>query len=73
MPDLAAMSDTARRIQQKFHLPGFAFGVDGCQVRFEEAPRRIPANKTKQMFWCRKQAYSINVQVIYLFSHFYQC
>ena len=64
MPHSDQMQETAQRMLEKFQLPRFAFAVDRMQVRFTEAPRKIPANKTKQMFWCRKQFYAINAQVV---------
>ena len=64
LPDVNQMEETAQRMFDKFKLPRFAMAVDGMQVRFNEAPRKIPANKTKQQFWCRKQFYSINTQVV---------
>jgi hypothetical protein len=33
---------TARRLQAAYHLKGFAIGVDGTVVKFEEASRDIP-------------------------------
>ena len=64
MPDSNTMQETAERMQDKFNLPRFAFAVDGCQVQFTNAPRKLPPNKVAQQFWCRKQFYSINVQVV---------
>ena len=64
MPNVDQMQDTAQRMQEKFKLPRFAYAVDGVQMRFPDAPRNIPANKTTQMFWCRKQFYAINTQVV---------
>ena len=64
MPNADTMQKTAERMQDKFSLPRFAFAVDGCQVRFTNAPRKLPANKVAQMFWCRKQFYALNVQVV---------
>ena len=64
MPDGDTMQSTAERMQDKFHLPRFAFAVDGCQVKFTSAPRKLPPNMFAQSFWCRKQYYSINVQLI---------
>ena len=63
MPDSDTMLRTAEQMQERFKLPRFAFAVDGCQVKFTCAPRGLPENKVPQMFWCRKQCYSINVQV----------
>ena len=62
MPDVDTMQDTAQRMFEKYKLPRFAFAVDGVQMRFPDAPRNIPANKTQQMFWCRKQFYALNCQ-----------
>ena len=62
MPDSDTMQNTAERMQEKFQLPRFA--VDGCQVKFSSAPRKLPPNKVAQQFWCRKQFHSINVQVV---------
>ena len=64
MPDNEEMEDTSDRMLEKYKLPRFAYAVDGCHCVFTEAPRRIPENKTTQMFWSRKQCYSINVQVV---------
>ena len=33
-------------------------------MRFTEAPRGIPEDKVQQMFWCRRQFFSLNVQVV---------
>jgi hypothetical protein len=64
MPNVDKMLDTAQRMYDKFKLPRFAYAVDGVQMRFSDAPRKIPENKTTQMFWCRKQYYAINTQVV---------
>lgn len=41
MPNEAEMEETAERMYDQFHLPNFAFGVDGMQCCFEEAPRGL--------------------------------
>ena len=64
MPSVDEMLSTAERMHDRFKLPRLAYAVDGMQVRFSDAPRGIPDNKTAQMFWCRKQFYSINTQVV---------
>ena len=64
MPGVDEMLSTAERMQERFKLPRLAYAVDGMQVRFSDAPRGIPANKTAQQFWCRKQYYSINAQIV---------
>ena len=63
MPNADEMQKTAERMYERFRLPRLAFAVDGMHVRFPEAPRGLPPNKTAQQFWCRKQFYSINTQV----------
>ena len=64
MPNENTMHKTSERMQTKFHLPRLAMAVDGCQVVFTSAPRKLPANKVAQMFWCRKQEYALNVQLV---------
>ena len=65
MPTESEMRATAERMERKFHLPRFAYGVDGMQVPFEGKPRGIPedAGMVAQDFWNRKYDYSINCQV----------
>ena len=58
------MLATSQTILDRFKLPRFALAVDGVQMRFNEAPRKIPGNKNPQLFWCRKQFFSINCQVV---------
>ena len=65
MPTNSEMDDTSQRNLERSKLPRFALGVDGVMIRFEEAPRRIPPDKHQQLFWCRKQFYTINAMVIY--------
>ena len=64
MPNAEEMSKTSERMYERFKLPGFALAVDGMHVRFVEAPRGIPDHIPKQTFWCRKQYFSINVQLV---------
>lgn len=64
MPTYDQMADTSERMLEKFHLPRFAMAVDGMMARFCEAPRRLPPHKHAQQFWCRKQFYAVNVQVV---------
>ncbi len=44
MPTNEEAEATARRLEAIYHLPGFAFGVDGTVVKFEDTPREIPDN-----------------------------
>jgi hypothetical protein len=64
MPSNEEMRDTAQRILEKFDLPRFAFAIDGMMVVFDGAPRHLPPGIALQKFWCRKQFYAINCQVI---------
>ena len=49
---------------EKYHLPRFAYAVDGMMTAFVEKPRRIPAHIPYQRYWSRKQHFAINVQVV---------
>lgn len=42
LPTFAEMEETARRMEEKFYLPGFALGLDGMFVRFDGAVKDIP-------------------------------
>jgi hypothetical protein len=64
MPTNREMAATAQRLERRFHLPGFAFGVDGVVVKFEEAPRAIPEGTVKQDFWHHKNCHALNVQIV---------
>ena len=72
MPTLNEMRDTAEYCRGRYHLPGFAFAVDGTHFRFEEKPRGVPGEvpgshaDCRQGFWNRKHDYSVNCQVIFL-------
>jgi hypothetical protein len=66
MPTEEEMAATAERMRDKYHLPRFAFGVDGMFVRFDGAPRTIPRGPgypNRQNFWTRKQFPGINCMV----------
>ena len=64
MPSREEMAETSSMMEERFHLPNFAMAVDGMMVRFSEAPRGLPPGKHKQIFWCRKQFYALNCQVV---------
>lgn len=64
LPSHRQMRETADRMEEKFHLPNFAFAVDGMMVRFDEAPRGLPPNRHAQQYWCRKQYHAINAQIV---------
>ena len=64
MPDIQEMGDTSERMFQRFGLPSLSMAVDGMMARFEEAPKKLPPGKYQQLYWCRKQFYAINCQVV---------
>jgi hypothetical protein len=66
MPSEEEMEATAGRMMDRFHLPRFALAVDGMMVKFDNAPRDIPAaaNLVPQDFNCRKNFYAFNCQVV---------
>lgn len=64
MPDIQEMEETSQKMLERFGLPRFAMAVDGMMARFEEAPRKLPEGKHQQQYWCRKQFFAINCQVI---------
>ena len=64
MPSIREMENTADKMWHRFHLPRFALAVDGVMLRFQDAPRNLPAGKHQQQYWCRKQFYAINTQVV---------
>lgn len=63
-PTNQELMETAQRLEERFNLPRFSFGVDGVVVKFDGAPRVIPAGTVLQDFWNRKMCYCINVQII---------
>ena len=64
MPTDEEAAATARRLEDRFHLPGFAFGVDGVAMLYEDKPRVIPPGTVAQDYWNRKMTYAINVQIV---------
>jgi hypothetical protein len=67
LPTDREMEATARQMFAKYHLPGFAYAVDGTFVRFDGAPRGIPhgpGQANRQNFFTRKLFYGINAMVI---------
>ncbi len=58
------MQATAQRMEEKYHLPRFAYAVDGVVVRFDGKPRGIPPGNVAQNYWNRKNCYAINCQII---------
>ena len=64
MPTVEEMRATATRMEEAYHLPGFAYGIDGMHVLFDHAPRGIPVGPgypSLQNFFGRKMHWCINV------------
>ena len=64
LPSPEEMRMTADEMFDRFKLPNFGVAIDGIHMKFAQAPQGIPADHTQQHYWCRKQFYSINCQVI---------
>ena len=64
MPTIQQLQSTAQNMENRYRLPNFGWAIDGCHVLFEEKPRDLPNGVNPQDFWCRKQNYSINTQII---------
>ena len=68
MPSFQQCGETAQRMLDKFHLPGFAYGVDSVAMKFDASPRNIPENTAQQDFLsCKKTfetTYAIHCQVV---------
>ena len=57
MPTRQEREETAAWVLEKYHLPGFAYGIDGMLCKFEELPRGIPVAPgypVAQSFFSRK-------------------
>ena len=63
-PSHNEMRLTAQFNLNKFGLKDFFAGVDGCLMRFQKCPRGIPPRQNSQLYWCRKQFYALNVQIV---------
>jgi hypothetical protein len=62
MPTRQQMQETAWRMEDKYDLPRFAYGVDGVVVRFASKPRGVPEGNVGQNYWNRKNCFAINCQ-----------
>ena len=54
-------------MHEKYHLPGFAYGVDGMFAKFDEKIRRIPVGPgfpNAQAFFTRKGFYGMTVLIV---------
>jgi hypothetical protein len=67
LPTVTESEETARRMFEKYPLPGFAYSVDRMFVCFDGAPRGIPVGPgfpNQQNFFTRKVFYGINTCVV---------
>ena len=67
MPSLERMEETSWWGENKFHLKGFAYGVDGMLTKFKDQPKNIPIGDGYPVandFFTRKGWYGINVLVL---------
>ena len=67
MPTLVERQETAAFMHEKYHLPGFAYGVDGMFAKFDEKIRRIPVGPgfpNAQAFFTRKGFYGMTVLIV---------
>ena len=58
------MRTTSFRFYEKFGIPNIFGAVDGCQIRFQKCPRKIPVGQWADLYFCRKGFYSLNVQIV---------
>lgn len=66
LPSRSEMRRSSDYFMNKYGLPNFAMGVDGTHVMLGVRPteRELPHGIEVQDFWCRKQFYSLNCQII---------
>eukprot|EP00094_Tigriopus_californicus_P012757 TCALIF_12332-PA protein Name:"Similar to CAD Probable cinnamyl alcohol dehydrogenase (Pinus radiata)" AED:0.17 eAED:0.23 QI:0/0/0/1/1/1/4/0/393 len=66
MPSPMEMRESAEKLRDRFKIPLVALGVDGTHIRLDHSPNRneLPNGVHTQDFWCRKQFFSVNVQLI---------
>ncbi len=65
MPTNAEMRESANKLSERFGIPNIPLGVDGTQIRLDKKPNESEIQGLHtQDFWCRKQFYAINVQMI---------
>ena len=66
LPTEERMRKNEKMLKEKYHLPGFAFGVDGVLVNFDSKPWGLPAHCIAQSYFSRKHRYAINAMVCIL-------
>ena len=64
LPTARRLEENEQYLAEKYHLPGFGYGVDGVFLYFDEKPRGIPGDRPPQSFFGRKLRYAINAQVV---------
>ena len=70
-PSRQQMIKTSTEMFDKYGLPHLYAGIDGCHIRFQKMPRGCPVGQDRQLYWCRKQFYSINACFICNDKFFY--
>ena len=58
------MYRTSQKLLKKYHLPDFAFAIDGVHIFFDDKPCGIPQDRIAQAFFGRKLRYAVNAMVI---------
>ena len=53
-------------LNDKYNLPGFAFGIYGMLVNFDSKPWGLPAHCTAQIYYSHNHMYAINAMVCIL-------
>jgi hypothetical protein len=66
LPTRSEMRRASDNFMDKYGLPNFAMGVDGTHIMLGVRPaeKELPRGLEVQDFWCRKQFYSLNCQII---------
>ena len=59
-PSQEQMIATSRDMFDRYGLPHLYVGINGCHICFQKMPRGCPPEQDRQLYWCRKQFYSIN-------------
>jgi len=66
LPRPEELREAANDLCTQFGIPNCPLGVDGTHIRLENSPIQddLPEGVHPQDFWCRKQFFSLNVQLI---------
>ena len=64
MPSLGEARESARKVEEKYNLPGFFGGVDGVHCLLGGKPRGLPRGQEPEWWRNRKDNFSINVMIV---------